>query len=208
MRARIGTSSASASTSGRVIQPHIWMINPFLERRDLERTSRRGENRRHASPSATERDDVGAVDHVHDPSPPSSSSIIGVPDLYLQVKDPRQSWNASSLAFLGDSVFELYARRRCFLPPKSAAKYRETVIQLVRAETQAIACGKLSESGILTEEEADVLRWGKNAPGTLPKRLERAVYRDATGLEALVGWLWVSGSHERLNTIMESIDML
>ena len=143
------------------------------------------------------------------PSPsPSPWYAIPGPDVDLQGKDPRQSWNASSLAFLGDSVFELYARRRCFLPPKSAAKYRDAVIQLVRAEAQAVACGKLSESGMLTEEEADVLRWGKNAPGTLPKRLERAVYRDATGLEALVGWLFASGRHERLNEIMQSLEML
>lgn len=107
--------------------------------------------------------------------------IIPVPQLDIGGKEPNKSWNASSLAFLGDSVWELYARRRCFHPPKSAAKYRDAVIQLVRAESQSIACGKLSESGILTEAEAEILRWGKNAPGTLPKRLERAVYRDATG---------------------------
>ncbi len=173
-------------------------------------------------------------------------SIVPAPQLDLGGKEPNKSWNASSLAFLGDSVYELYARRRCFHPPKSAAKYREAVVQMVRAEAQSAACAKLSASGILTEVEAEVLRWGKNAPGTLPKRLERAVYRDATGasscrmihmirmiydpgpmicimkpisislthvypnagLEALIGYLYMSGYHERLNTIMDSLDLL
>ncbi len=112
----------------------------------------------------------------------SVPSVLPAPQLDLGGKEPNKSWNASSLAFLGDSVYELYARRRCFHPPKSAAKYREAVIQMVRAEAQSAACAKLSASGILTEAEAEVLRWGKNAPGTLPKRLERAVYRDATGM--------------------------
>ena len=116
----------------------------------------------------------------------SNRSVLPAPQLDLGGKEPNKSWNASSLAFLGDSVYELYARRRCFHPPKSAAKYREAVIQLVRAEAQSAACAKLSASGILTEAEAEVLRWGKNAPGTLPKRLERAVYRDATGMSSCV----------------------
>jgi ribonuclease-3 family protein len=116
----------------------------------------------------------------------SNQSVLPAPQLDLGGKEPNKSWNASSLAFLGDSVYELYARRRCFHPPKSAAKYREAVIQLVRAEAQSAACAKLSASGILTEAEAEVLRWGKNAPGTLPKRLERAVYRDATGMSSCV----------------------
>jgi len=172
-----------------------------------------------------------------DQSLQSVQSVLPAPQLDLGGKEPNKSWNASSLAFLGDSVYELYARRRCFHPPKSAAKYREAVIQMVRAEAQSAACAKLSASGILTEAEAEVLRWGKNAPGTLPKRLERAVYRDATGtsprsilhqylhrqlhlsracmyahsnagLEALVGYLYMSGYHERLNTIMATLDLL
>jgi len=181
----------------RCHQPRVWDLSySNVERSGLKR-------RIHRSVKVH----VDAGEELFEPSPSPSYAIPG-PDVDLQGKDPRQSWNASSLAFLGDSVFELYARRRCFLPPKSAAKYRDAVIQLVRAEAQAVACGKLSESGMLTEEEADVLRWGKNAPGTLPKRLERAVYRDATGLEALVGWLFASGRHERLNEIMQSLEML
>jgi 23S rRNA maturation mini-RNase III len=139
---------------------------------------------------------------------PQGEKVLPAPRLDLGGKEPDKSWNASSLAFLGDSVWELYARRRCFHPPKSTARYRDAVIQLVRAEAQAEACGRLLDSGILSEKEAEVLRWGKNAPGTLPKRLERAVYRDATSLEVLIGYLYMSGYHDRLNVIMDFLHLL
>lgn len=123
-------------------------------------------------------------------------------------KQAEKSWNPSSLAFLGDSVWELYARSFFFHPPSHASKYREAVVKQVRAEAQSKAFTKLVEGGILTDKEAEILRWGKNASGTLPKRLsadklKRSVYREATAIECLVGYLYVSGNAERLDIIMK-----
>lgn len=131
---------------------------------------------------------------------------------YLGGKQADKSWNPSSLAFLGDSVWELYARNLFFHPPLHSSKYRDAVVKKVRAEAQSKAFVKLVEGSILTEREEEILRWGKNASGTLPKRLsadklKRAVYREATAVECLVGYLYASGNAERLDTIMEYLGL-
>jgi ribonuclease-3 family protein len=134
------------------------------------------------------------------------------PPLDLEGRQVRRSWNASSLAFLGDSVWELYVRRLHFSPPTHASRYRQAVIRNVRAESQSQAFSKLVDSGILNEEERNVLRWGKNASGTLPRRLssdkvQRSVYREATAVECLVGYLYMSNERERLHELMEFLDL-
>lgn len=54
----------------------------------------------------------------------------------LKGKDVRANWNAVALAFLGDTVWELYVRRRFFYPPKKTSQYYEKVMLKVRAEAQ------------------------------------------------------------------------
>ncbi len=71
------------------------------------------------------------------------------------------------------------------------ADYYGAVVNTVRAEAQADAYTVLMEDSFLTEEELEVLRWGKNATGTSPKRLSqnglsKEIYRSATAIECLV----------------------
>jgi 23S rRNA maturation mini-RNase III len=68
--------------------------------------------------------------------------------------------------------------------------YYASVVAQVRAEAQAEGCNALLEGAFLTDAERVVLKWGRNASGTLPKRLDgmrRDVYRAATAVECLVG---------------------
>ena len=61
-------------------------------------------------------------------------------------------------------------------------------------------------SGKLTEEERDILRRGRNAkPGSVPRRAAPADYRTSTGLEALVGYWYLTGQSERLHQMMLAI---
>lgn len=69
--------------------------------------------------------------------------------------------------------------------------YYEDVVSHVRAESQADALALLSGGNFLSPEEHDIVRWGRNASGTLPRRLgnnavKREIYRSATALECLV----------------------
>ena len=56
--------------------------------------------------------------------------------------------------------------------------------------------------GELTDEEHDVFRRGRNANvHTIPHSADRAQYQKATALEALFGWLYLQGRHERINEL-------
>lgn len=109
-------------------------------------------------------------------------------------------------------LLQLYARRKLFYPPRHNAKYYTSVIEEVRAEAQSDAFKHLVETNFLSKEELEVLRWGKNASGSLPKRLNkskpaREIYREATALECLVGYLYTSDMN-RLHKVMEHLGMI
>jgi ribonuclease-3 family protein len=106
-----------------------------------------------------------------------------------------------ALAFLGDAVFGLLARERLLLeanrPPR--ALHRESA-GLVNAKEQARAMEGLLP--LLTQEELVVLRRGRNAkPAHAPPGCTREEYAKATALEALFGWLWLSGRFERARAL-------
>ena len=111
--------------------------------------------------------------------------------------------NMSSLglAHLGDGVFELMVRSWLCLHGKATSKglHRATV-RYVAAPAQAKAVEKILP--LLTEEEGDVFRRGRNtSPHSVPQNASRADYQAATGLEALFGWLWLQGRTDRLNQL-------
>lgn len=115
--------------------------------------------------------------------------------------------NMSSLglAHLGDGVFELMVRAWLCLHGKVKVKdlHRATV-SYVAAPAQAAAMERLFP--LLTDEEADVYRRGRNtAPHSVPRAATRAQYQSATGLEALFGWLYLQGRTDRLNQLFETI---
>lgn len=92
-----------------------------------------------------------------------------------------------ALAYIGDAVFELYVRTQFLLPPKRMADYHSQVVTQVRAESQAVHLTRLLPD--LTDAEKEILRRGRNACITKPRRLDRHTYQQATGFEALIGYL-------------------
>jgi ribonuclease-3 family protein len=77
-------------------------------------------------------------------------------------------------------------------------------VRYVNARAQALAAERLLP--LLSEEEAALFRRGRNArPGNIPASANRAEYQASTALEALFGWLWLSGRHERLRELFEAI---
>ena len=76
----------------------------------------------------------------------------------------------------------------------------QATIQLVRAEHQAACAEKILP--MLTEEELAVFRRGRNANvHSIPTHASRAQYQQATALEALLGWLHLSGRHDRVEQL-------
>ncbi|XP_021716436.1 uncharacterized protein LOC110684305 isoform X2 [Chenopodium quinoa] len=105
-----------------------------------------------------------------------------------KVEKPRSSHNAASLAFIGDCIYELYARRHFLTPALNIEDYNDSVMEVVRCEAQDALLQKLSNADFLSEEERDVLRWGRNTPSSKNRSTKRAgvaVYSRASSLETL-----------------------
>lgn len=110
-----------------------------------------------------------------------------------------------SLAYLGDTVYDLYVRS--YLVHRNPLTVNELHRQsslLVCAAAQAEAYHKIED--MLTEQEADIFRRGRNAhSATVPKNASVSDYRTATGVEALFGWLFSRGEDERIDLLMNRI---
>ncbi|WJX69805.1 hypothetical protein P8452_53987 [Trifolium repens] len=121
-----------------------------------------------------------------------------------KVVKPRSVFNATSLAYIGDCIYELYARRHFLFPPLSIEEYNDRVMAVVRCEAQDALLQKLLNSNFLSDQERDVLRWGKNIVSSKTKTKKRAgaaVYNRASSLETLVGYLYLTNVN-RLEKLM------
>ena len=116
-------------------------------------------------------------------------------------EDQLRGISSIGLAHLGDAVYELLARTWLCAHGKATGKgLHRATIELVRAESQA----RRAEASLpmLTEEEQAVFRRGRNAQvHSIPAHASRAQYSEATALEALLGWLYLSGRKERVNEL-------
>ena len=108
-------------------------------------------------------------------------------------------------AYIGDAVYELYARQICLLKYKvKPAKLHSIVIKYVNAKFQAASIDRLD--AILTNEERDILRRGRNAnPGTKAKNASIIEYRLASALETLIGYVYMSQDFARVDELMREI---
>ena len=105
------------------------------------------------------------------------------------------------LAHMGDAVYELLVRTWLCAHGKATGKglHRATVA-LVCAPKQAELAQRILP--LLTEEEQAVFRRGRNANvHSIPAHASRAQYQQATALEALLGWLHLSGRHDRVEQL-------
>ncbi|MBO5930523.1 MAG: Mini-ribonuclease 3 [Clostridia bacterium] len=109
-----------------------------------------------------------------------------------------------SLAFIGDSVYELYVRTKILQKgSRPANELHKIAVGYVKAKAQSLAMHEILDS--LTEEEIGIYKRGRNTHiHTVPKNADMNEYRQATGLEALVGYLYITGQSERLNEVLEA----
>ena len=108
------------------------------------------------------------------------------------------SYSPLALAYMGDAVYEVLIRTRVMnRGSMQVNKMHKKSASLVKAEAQARMIQALQEE--LTEEETAVYIRGRNAHSASSAKNESIrVYRLATGFEALVGYLYLTGQYERL----------
>lgn len=106
------------------------------------------------------------------------------------------------LAMIGDSVQTLFVRT--YIAKEFGVKVNKMnkmVSSVVSAGSQFKTFKKIEES--LSEEEQDIARRARNSHiHTKAKNFSYAEYIHATALEALIGYLHLSGQNERLNQIL------
>ena len=117
---------------------------------------------------------------------------FGIADVDIRTYSPL------TLAYIGDGIFYIVIRSVVVAKGNSRANdLHKRTSKIVKAHTQALMIEALE--GELTEEEADIYRRGRNAKSpTMAKNATMSDYRKATGLEAVMGYLYVTDRFERM----------
>ncbi len=115
--------------------------------------------------------------------------------------------NILVLAYLGDSIYEIYIRK--FLIDKGIAKVKDLqkeAIKYVSATAQEKYLKKMMELNFFSDDELDIVYRARNHKvNHKPKNASVITYKYATGLEALVGFLYLSEKEKRISQIMDFI---
>lgn len=115
-----------------------------------------------------------------------------------------QTYSPLTLAYIGDDVYDLIVRTVVVERGNRAANgLHKTTSKLVKAETQAKMIEALMDC--LSDREKSVYRRGRNAKSyTSAKNASIGDYRKATGLEALIGYLYLSDETDRILELMKA----
>ncbi|PYG84846.1 ribonuclease-3 family protein [Ruminiclostridium sufflavum DSM 19573] len=107
------------------------------------------------------------------------------------------------LAYIGDAVYEVYIRTMLIINKRTNVNMLHKMsVKYVNAKAQSDIVHRISD--MLTQDEQDVVRRGRNAKSaTAPKHAEITDYRYSTGYEALIGYLYLTNSTDRLMEILE-----
>lgn len=115
--------------------------------------------------------------------------------------------NVLVLAYLGDAVYEQYIRE--YLVKRGIAKVNDLQklsIDYVSARAQAEYLHKMLDLNMFVEDELNIIMRARNNKGkSRPKNTSVINYKYATGLEALIGYLYLNKKIERIDEIINFI---
>lgn len=115
-----------------------------------------------------------------------------------------RAYSPLTLAYIGDCVYDLVIRTVVVERGNEPAnKLHKKTVAYVKAQTQASMIEALLP--YLTEEEKAVYKRGRNAKSyTSAKNASIGDYRKATGMEALVGYLYLTGQEARIMELIKT----
>ena len=115
--------------------------------------------------------------------------------------------NVLVLAYLGDSVYETIIRD--YLVKSGIANINDlhaAALKFSPAKKQSIYVHDMLERNLLTDLEVSIVMRGRNHKSSHPAKTSTASeYKYATGLEALLGYLYLNGNNDRINEIMKYV---
>ena len=114
-----------------------------------------------------------------------------------------RTYSPLTLAYIGDGIYDLVIRSIVVEQAnRPAHELHRMTTGYVKAGMQAQMIVALGDE--LTEAEAEVFRRGRNAkPHTMAKNASRADYHKATGFEAVMGYLYLTGQNERMIALIK-----
>ncbi len=112
-----------------------------------------------------------------------------------------RTYSPITLAFVGDAVYELLVRQYIAQHMNAPAnKLHLKAVERVCCTFQSQAFARIEP--MLTQEEADIFRRGRNSSTQrVPKHAKPVEYRRATGVEALFGYLYLKGENARIEQL-------
>ncbi len=115
--------------------------------------------------------------------------------------------NTLVLAYIGDSVYELLVRE--YLVSKkinNVNQLQQEAKKYVSAKNQSNYLKEIISEGILSDIEIDIVKRARNSKiNSHPRNTDVITYKHATGLEALIGYLYLENKKDRINEIMSYI---
>ena len=111
--------------------------------------------------------------------------------------------NLKNYAYLGDAVWELWIREHTILQTENSKELHQITTDKVKMGFQAELIHEVEE--ILTEEEKELARRGRNLSIPVGRKSDQAEYRQATAFEVLIGW-WYKNDKERLEFFLNEFE--
>lgn len=109
-----------------------------------------------------------------------------------------------ALAYLGDAVLEIYIREYVIRMGKTKIdQLHRSAVKFVNAKAQSLIYDSIQS--LLSDDEMVILRKGRNAKKNIPKNVEMVDYRKSTGVEALLGYLFLKEDHDRIKELVNYI---
>jgi ribonuclease-3 family protein len=111
------------------------------------------------------------------------------------------------LAYIGDAIYEVYIRRYLIdIGNVKVDNLQKEATKFVSAKGQTLILNKLINNNVLTEEELDMIRRGRNSKShKAPKNTDIITYKQATGFETLIGYLYLKDNINRIEEIIKEI---
>ena len=130
-----------------------------------------------------------------------SGMIDGIKERFGLTGDDPSQYSPLALAFIGDSIYGAVVKTAVVLAGNCSANRLDAKAVKSFDEKEIVL---LTEQGLLREEELAIYKRGRNAKSqTVAKNAPVGDYRKATGLEALIGWLYLRGDMDRVLEIIK-----
>ena len=125
----------------------------------------------------------------------------------MWTEDEARGQNPLVLAYIGDGVYEVFVRSKVLHRREKVSRLHRASAKHAKASAQAEIALKLEP--LFTEEEAAIFKRGRNThQKTMAKHASVADYRNATGFECLIGYLYASGNTARLLDYFKEIERI